>query len=138
MAQNASKIFSGPISQLTISNMDGTNLSDLGFSNGTAEITWEPRTVELMDGGLLQLSGIGKVNIELLQTDTATINVLKGYRDVQAKLTITAFDSTPYTISGVFIATSLKRSFKPGEPHILTLTAQKETLFPDEFCSFPA
>lgn len=137
MAADASKIFAGPATLIEISS-DGTTYSDLGFSNANVEITWEPHKAELSEGNEVQMSGIGKISIEMVQTDSATLTTLKGYRTTKAYLRITSVDTQQYIVSGIFLSTSVKRGFKSGEPHMVTVTGQRATLNADDWVTFPA
>ncbi len=137
MAQDATKIFAGPATKVETSPNDST-WTDLGFANANAEIAWEPANTELMDGNMPQLSGLGKLTIELVQTDSATLTILKGYRTAKAFVRITAADNTVYKVSGVFLSYAMKRGFKSGEPHMITVTGQRHTIQPDDWCAFPA
>jgi len=137
MAQDATKIFSGPATKVEVSS-DGTTWTDLGFGSANAEITWEPHQAELSEGNQLQLSGLGKISVELFQTDSGTLNTLKSYRQQKAYMRITAVDGTQYQVSGIFLSYNVKRGFKEGEPHTIVVTGQRTTLQPDDWVTFPA
>ncbi len=137
MAQNAGKIFAGPATKVEISS-DGTTWTDLGFSSANVEITWEPQQAELSEGNMVQLSGLGKISIEMLQSDSGTLNTLKSYRTQKAYLRITAVDGNTYQVNGIFLSTNVKRGFKAGEPHTILVTGQRITRNADDFVTFPA
>jgi len=136
MAADATKIFAGPATKVEVSS-DGTTWIDLGFTNANAEITWEPQQTELSEGNQVQMSGLGKISIELVQTDSATLTTLKSYQKAKAYVRITAADNQTYQVSGIFLSINVKRGFKPGEPHTLTVTGQKITINPDDWVTFP-
>ncbi len=136
MAQDASKIYSGPATKIEVSN-DGATWTDLGFGNADAEITWEPNAVELSEGNQVQMNGMGKLKLVLVQSDSGTLNTLKSYRTTKAYVRITAADGNQYQVSGIFLATNVKRGFKPNEPHTIEVTGQRVTLYPDDWVTFP-
>ncbi len=136
MAADASKIYAGPATLIEISS-DGTTYSDLGFSNANVEITWEPHKTELSEGNEVQMSGLGKISIEMVQTDSATLATIKGYRTTKAYLRVTSADGNTYVVSGIFLSTQVKRGFKAGEPHTVTVTGQRHTLNADDWVTFP-
>lgn len=137
MAQDATKIFAGPATKVELS-ANGSDWTDIGFANANAEISWEPAPTELMDGNNAQLSGLGKVSVEMVQTDSGTLTTIKTYRTAKAYVRITASDANTYVVNGVFLSYSMKRGFKAGEPHMLTITGQRHTINPDDWCAFPS
>ncbi len=137
MAADATKIFAGPATKIEVSG-DGTTWTDLGFGSANAEITWEPQQTELSEGNQVQLSGLGKISVELVQSDSGTLNTLKNYRTAKAYMRITAVDGKQYQVQGIFLSVNVKRGFKPGEPHTLVVTGQRVTLNPDDWVTFPA
>ena len=137
MAQDATKIYAGPATKIEVSS-DGTTWTDLGFSSANVEITWEPQATELSEGNQVQMSGLGKISMELLQSDSGTLNTLKNYRAAKAYVRVTAVDNQQYQVSGIFLSTNVKRGFKAGEPHTITVTGQRITLNADDWVTFPA
>ncbi len=136
MASDATKIYSGPATKVEVSS-DGTTWTDLGFFKSEAEITWEPHKAELSDQNEVQLSGLGKVKVLLVQSDSATLNTLKNYQRAKAYVRITAVDGKTYQVSGIFLSTMVSRAFKTGEPHTIEVTGQRTTLNPDDWVTFP-
>lgn len=136
MAQDATKIYAGPATKVETSPNDST-WTDIGFASANVEITWEPKKSELMDSNEFQLSGLGKISVELVQTDNASLTIIKGYRAAKAYVKVTAVDGRTYKVSGIFLSYQLKRGFKAGEAHTLMVTGQRETLQPDDWCAFP-
>ena len=69
MASDATKIYHGPATKVEVSSV-GATWTDLGFFKSEAEITWEPHKAELSDQNEVQLSGLGKLKVLLVQTDS--------------------------------------------------------------------
>jgi len=137
MAADATKIFAGPATKVETSP-DGSTWTDLGFMNANAEIDFEADKTELMDGNELQVSGLGKVSVELVQTDSATLGIIKGYRTSKAYLRVTSVDAKTYQVSGIYLSQAVKRGFKGGEPHTLIVTGQRRVVNADDWVTFPA
>ncbi|HHL73215.1 MAG TPA: hypothetical protein ENJ29_11970 [Bacteroidetes bacterium] len=137
MAADATKIFSGPATKVEISS-DGSTWTDLGYSKADVKIGWEPDGIELMDGNKFQSSGLGTIEIPLVQTNASQITTLKTYRTTKAYLRITAVDTNTYTVSGVLLSYKTERGFTAGEPHTIMVTGQRRTLQPDDWCAAPA
>jgi hypothetical protein len=137
MAQNAAKIFSGPITTLELS-ANGSTYTDIGFGTAECTITWEPSAQELSDSNMVQLSGIGKISLELVQTDSTTLTAVQAYKQAKAYVRITTADSQTYVVSGIFLSTQVTRGFKPGESHKMVVTGQRSTVDADDWVTFPA
>lgn len=137
MAQDATKIFSGPVTAIELS-ANGSSYTDIGYGTANAEITWEPAPQELSEGNQIQLAGLGKIKVEMVQTDSGTLATVKSYRTSKAYVRLTTAEAKTFVVSGIFLAYALKRGMKAGESHILTITGQKYTINPDDFCAFPA
>jgi len=136
MAQDANKIYAGPATKVEVS-ADGITYTDLGFSSANIEITWEPHQAELSEGNQVQMSGLGKISVELVQTDSATLTTLKNYQKTKAYVRVTAADGQTYVVSGIFLSTNVKRGFKSGGPHTVVVTGQRITINPDDWVTFP-
>lgn len=137
MAQDATDIYSGPITTLEVS-ANGSSWTDVGFGSGEAMITWEPSKQVLGDQNEVELTGLGKISIELLQTDQTTLAAIAAFKRAKAYVRITTVDTNTYVVSGIFLSINLQRSFKPGEAHKMVVTGQRETVDCDDWCAFPA
>lgn len=136
MAADASKIYSGPATKVEVSP-DGATWTDLGYMKANAVISWEPNKAELSDQNEVPLTGLGKISLDLVQTDNATLTILKSYKTTKAYVRITAVDGKTYQVSGIFLSTPIERPFQPGEPHKITVTGQRVTQNPDDWVTFP-
>ena len=131
MAGDATNIYHGPLASVSIDDAGGSAPNDMGYlGNNNASISFEPQGYELGDGQNAQLFGMGKVEIEIAETDSTHL----GYIDTTAeqKLILTALDATTYTIDNVLVTYEVKRGFG-NDPHVLIIRAQKKAIDEDDF-----
>jgi hypothetical protein len=145
MAQDASKIYGGPITALGIAaaaTADGGSYTDIAYMDeeGAANITWTPFGPGLSDGNMVQINGKGEAEFHIVQTDPAGAQAtLESYRTTKGKLKITTIDTTNgyYFIDGVFVRYEIQRDFKPGGYHKIIIRVSKVTENQDDFCNGP-
>lgn len=144
MAQDATKIFAGPVSAVGIAaagTADAGSFTDLGFldEESNANIEWTPNTGNISDGNVFQKSGTGQAVITLLQTDPSDAQAtLESFLEAKAKIKITTLRSDEYYfIDNVFITYRLMRPFGPGDVHKLEITVRRHSENQDDFCDGP-
>jgi len=144
MAQDATKIYSGPVTALGIAaagTADGGSFTDIGLldEESSVNIEWEPLKAGLMDGNEFMLRGRGRATFMLVQTDPSGAQAsLETYRTALAKLKIqTDTASETYFIDNVYVSYRLLRPFKVGEVHKLEVTVSRVTPQPDDFVDGP-
>ena len=117
---NPLRIYSGP-GQIVL--WDATNgYLYPGFLQ-EIKLSEEPVQHELMDGNLHQALNIWKLEVPLLQTDTALIAALNSRRGTKQKIYITGLEAH-WTLDNVFVTVQMVRGFNSGEAHRFVLTAQ--------------
>ena len=142
---DATKIYTGPITAIgsaAVGAADGGAFTDLGYigGEGAAVVEWDPNAVPLSRGGGVQTAGLGRITIELVETDPAGIQAtLETYRKTLGKLKLTTVDTTNgyHFIDNIFLTFSQARDFKPGGVHKFEVIAELITENPDDFCSGP-
>lgn len=131
MSVTVANIYRGPLSGITVDDAGGSAPADLGaIGANNAEITFEGQPYELGDGQSVELYGVGKVVIEIAETDNANVELVD--RTALQKLILTALDGTTYTIDNIFLSVSTKRGFG-ADPHILTISGTKKAVDEDDF-----
>ena len=134
MAQDATEIYSGPATTFELST-DGSNWTDMGII-GNASITWTPSPVETGDKKQINIRGLGRIEVDLLQTGNTIQTQLETWDRTLLKARVTAADTNVYTTAVYsYIVPQLGR---PNEDsHKITVGWQIEVQKMSDFISFP-
>lgn len=122
-------IYHGPLSALTIG---GSDMGALGEAN--VSITWEPAAYTLHDGQQLQVYGLGKVEIELSETDSTHMATILSAATTPAIVIATGLDGSVYTLPSILLTHKVSRTFG-DDVHKVTVTGQKKTVSEASWCT---
>jgi len=117
---NPLSIYSGPG---FVAFDDPVNGLFLPGHTGEINIEGEPRAFEAMDGNSMPLSMLFKFKAGLLQSNQAQLDELISRRVQKQTIYVLGFESMA-VMKNVYPSGALKRGFKAGEGHLLSVEAQ--------------
>ena len=102
------------------------------IGNANVEITFDPNAYELGDGQNFQTHGMGKITIELAETDSTHLATISAAKTTAAVAVITDLAGNTYTTPSLLWNYKTKRGFG-DDVHTVTIEAQKKCEDEDDF-----
>jgi len=125
MAKSITNLYSGPASKVEVSGSTMTGLLDIGYCE-SAKISWEPQSVQLIDGQLYNSNGLGKAEISCRQSDLATVATTGSLlRAAECYYKITAVTGKTYVCGPALSVMTVDRPFGAGESGLVKFSMQK-------------
>jgi len=127
MALTPANIYHGPAATVTLG---GSDLGSMGENN--VLITYEPAVATLHDGQQFHMYGLGRVEVELTETDATHLATISAAKSTAAALVVTGLNGKVYTLVSMIFSYKTKRQFGE-EPHMVIISAQKKVTDEDDF-----